>query len=244
MPRLRVFAGPNGSGKSSLLPYLQDVHFGVYVNADEIEKDLRRDASFDLSRLGVVLTDVELMDRLRGSRQLKKSGTGNRLNVQGGIVHLAPADVDSYVAAAIADIVRNELLAARKSFAFETVMSHGSKVEIMRQARGLGYKVYLYFVATDDPTINIGRVQMRVRSGGHYVPADRIIDRYNRSLDNLYDAIQCSNRAYVFDNSQNSRESVWLAEATNGEVEVLVDVVPPWFDEYVLCKMIEIPEQD
>lgn len=226
------------------MPYLQDVHLGAYVNADEIESELKRNSFCDVSRLGVVLTDAELMERLSASQQLKKSDAGKRIRVLDGLVHLEPEYVDSYIAATIADIVRNELLAARKSFAFETVMSHASKVELMRRASELGYRVYLYFVATDDPSINIGRVHMRVRSGGHDVPDERIIERYHRSLENLFDAIRCANRAYIFDNSQNSRESVWLAEATNGEVEVLVDAVPPWFDQYVLSKMVAIPEKD
>lgn len=42
--RLRILAGPNGSGKSSVYEALvQDKGFrwGVFVNADEIEKKLR-----------------------------------------------------------------------------------------------------------------------------------------------------------------------------------------------------------
>jgi predicted kinase len=43
LPRLRVFAGPNGSGKSTIRDLLREEWIGVYVNADEIEKVLRRD---------------------------------------------------------------------------------------------------------------------------------------------------------------------------------------------------------
>ena len=44
--RLRILAGPNGSGKSSVYEALvQDKGFlwGVFVNADEIEKKLREE---------------------------------------------------------------------------------------------------------------------------------------------------------------------------------------------------------
>ena len=39
--RLRIIAGPNGSGKSSIIGKLrQKITLGVYVNADDIEKQL------------------------------------------------------------------------------------------------------------------------------------------------------------------------------------------------------------
>ncbi len=41
VPRLRMFAGPNGSGKSELKQYLPAPLLGVYLNADELEKDIR-----------------------------------------------------------------------------------------------------------------------------------------------------------------------------------------------------------
>ena len=41
-PLLTIIAGPNGSGKSTLTEELirQGIDLGVYINADEIEKDL------------------------------------------------------------------------------------------------------------------------------------------------------------------------------------------------------------
>ena len=65
-------------------------------------------------------------------------------------------------------------------------MSHRSKIDILVQAQQAGYRTYLYFVATDDPTINISRVRNRVALSGHDVPADKIVTRYYRSLD-LFD---------------------------------------------------------
>jgi hypothetical protein len=40
-------------------------------------------------------------------------------------------------------------------FGFETVFSHGSNLAFLRALRQLGYEVHLYFVATEDPSINI-----------------------------------------------------------------------------------------
>lgn len=47
-------------------------------------------------------------------------------------------------------------------FAFETVMSHKSKIKEIAAAKKKGYKIYLYFVCIDNPDINIERVKDRV----------------------------------------------------------------------------------
>jgi predicted ABC-type ATPase len=117
-------------------------------------------------------------------------------------------------------------------------MSHRSKVELLRQAQELGYRTYLYFIATDDPLINISRVQTRVRRGGHAVPEDRIVKRYHASLALLMDAIRCTNRAYIFDNSGEDREHTWLAEVTEGrELEMKTQWMPAWFKRAVWDKI-------
>ena len=69
-------------------------------------------------------------------------------------------------------------------------MSFPDKLEFLRKAQLKGYRTYLYYVATDDPDINISRVRNRVQLGGHSVPEDKIVNRYYRSLDFLMEAVQ------------------------------------------------------
>ena len=40
-PRIRMFAGPNGSGKSTIIQYLLPHQIGAYLNADDLEKQLK-----------------------------------------------------------------------------------------------------------------------------------------------------------------------------------------------------------
>ncbi len=54
------------------------------------------------------------------------------------------AAVNSYLAATVADFLRHQLLAARLSFTFESVMSHRSKLEFLQLAAATGYRTYLY----------------------------------------------------------------------------------------------------
>ncbi len=82
-----------------------------------------------------------------------------------------------YLAAATADFLRHKLMEQRTTFTFETVMSHESKIDLLADARGKGYRIYLYFIATDDPMINVSGVHERVANGGHGVPDDKIVSR-------------------------------------------------------------------
>jgi predicted ABC-type ATPase len=110
-------------------------------------------------------------------------------------------DAGSLKAQQRADELRDQCLRGGKSFSFETVMSHESKVQFMQRAKAAGFTTQLYFVATGDPNLNIGRVRTRVASGGHDVPEDRIVARYHRTIALLPSAMLASDRAVLFDNS-------------------------------------------
>lgn len=71
-------------------------------------------------------------------------------------------EIDSYLAAWVAELLRRNLLLAQQTLTFEAIMSHPSKLEFLREARALGYRAYLYFVATNDPNLNVARVRRRV----------------------------------------------------------------------------------
>ena len=101
----------------------------------------------------------------------------------------------------MAETRRQECLDRRVDFSFETVMSHPSKVDVLRRARHLGYFVTLFFVATEWPSLNVERVRQRVALGGHDVPQDRVIARYERTMALLPEAIMQCDRAVLFDNT-------------------------------------------
>lgn len=90
---------------------------------------------------------------------------------------------------------------------FETVMSHESKIARLEAARARGYRIVIYFVALEDPTLNIERVRQRVLMKGHGVPEDRIVPRYERCMELLPQAIALCDRAVLFDNSYRVTEA-------------------------------------
>ena len=241
-PRLRMFAGPNGSGKSTIKAYvgryIPEELFGYYINPDEFESSIRRSGHLDFKQFNLEVSEVEVLDFFRRSAWLTKVGLAEattRLKFGSNRLDFSGVEVNSYLASVASDFVRRKLLLSQQTFTFETVMSSPDKVEFLAEARLGGYRTYLYYVATEDPAINIPRVENRVRAGGHNVPADKILARYHRSLGLLWEAIQHANRAYIFDNS--STEAEWIAEITEAErLELKTDNVPAWFSRLITDK--------
>lgn len=240
--RLRILAGPNGSGKSSVYKTLvqkKEFQWGVFVNADEIEKKLREEQYLNIQSYGVedfdwgkFQADYQSFVDLKGG----KCGVDNLRYIDKKLFVLDAHLVDSYLASYVATYIRNGLLLLNKkdfTFTIETVMSHESKLDFMRAARERGYRIYLYYISTSSPEINVGRVATRVMSGGHNVPEDKIKSRYERSLRNLHEAILLSDRAYIFDNSESSHK--WIAEydGATGELRYKEDEIPQWVGQYV-----------
>lgn len=229
--RLRMFAGPNGSGKSTFKSIIRPELLGIFINPDEIEKQIRDCDFLDLESYQVESTEKEVLDFFINSPLLKTAnllGDATNLRFNDGKLSFFNVEVNAYFASVAADFIRHKLIECSKSFTFESVMSFPDKVELLCKAQSKGYRTYLYYVATEDPVINISRVRYRVKMGGHSVPEDKIVSRYQRSLDLLIEAIPFTNRAYIFDNS--THEHIWLAEITDGHLlEMKTDQVPAWF---------------
>ena len=236
--RLRLFGGPNGSGKSTLFEQISKKYdLGIYLNPDEIEKELKSSDHLDLSRYGLEQAYVDGFEKFVKthtiSRKARKSGYEIDLQSSGQVIINPDQSSHSYEAALLVDFIRTGLLQIGKKFSFETVMSHPSKLDVLRMAQSHGYKNYLYFLATETPDINVARVKQRVAKGGHPVPEDKIHSRYYESLKQLRAAVQLSYRAFIFDNSE--RESRLILEVFEGdEITYRYEEVPKWVDEYLL----------
>ncbi len=104
-------------------------------------------------------------------------------------------------AAQLATKIREEKLAAKESFTFETVMSTERNVLLLERAKQRGYFIRCIFLVTTDPEINVGRVVARTADGGHDVPHDKIRTRYYRSLALLPRLSIVCDRLNIYDNS-------------------------------------------
>lgn len=237
--RLRMFAGPNGSGKSSIIGGLAKERsaeglfwLNHYLNADDVERKLVS-SGLDLADFNIKASLAKLRRVLRkGGRLADKHSFFHTAKLRGSVLH-APQG-NGYLAAAIVDFLREELMQRGASFSFETVMSHRSKIDFFGRARDEGYKTYLYFVCTNSAELNVARVRTRVETGGHAVPEDKIRERYIRCLELAREALSQAYRAYFFDNS--GRVPVWLAEFDpqgKCQLQVPPSRVPTWFSTWV-----------
>lgn len=241
VPRLRMFAGPNGSGKSTIKSVVPPKLLGVYLNPDEIQKDIAERGFLNVRDYGVEATREEILSFFVNSTLLQKAELDDEaayLRFTDGKLSFHEVIVNAYFASVAADFLRRKLLELRVSLSFETVMSSPDKVALLETAQRLGYRTYLYYVATDDPAINVARVKARVNLGGHDVPEDKIVSRYHRSLGLLLAAIGHTHRAYLFDNSRHGGERLWVAEITDGhDLELKCDPMPRWFQKAVWEKI-------
>lgn len=104
-------------------------------------------------------------------------------------------------AAILADKKRYEAINRKSDFTFETVLSSTYKLDILEKAKKDGYFIKGVFVLTVSPYINVARVQARVASGGHDVSRDKIITRYEKSLNNINKLMEICDILHVYDNT-------------------------------------------
>ncbi len=252
MKRFRVFAGPNGSGKSTIIKNVKTtlvdgytIDCGTYVNADDIAVTLADD-SFSFSSYELAYDDVNaLRNYTIGSGLLRDKFTldvfDKIFRLEDNSIKLLDIAFKEIMAQVLSNFLVDQLLNKGVKCSMETVFSHESKVELLGFAKSKGYKVYLYFVATEDPEINKERVKARVKKGGHNVPPETIEKRYYKSLELLYDAAQIVYRCYFFDNSGTEEERRTVTHFKRAEVHknwdtTDIDKLPEWFVQYYINK--------
>ncbi len=111
-------------------------------------------------------------------------------------------ETHSYRAARVAAEMRGTLLNQGRSFCFETVFSHVSKIDFVAQAKARGYEVVLVFIHVDSIGLNKARIAQRVEAGGHHVPDKKVTERIPRLLANIKTVFPLCDHVYALDNSK------------------------------------------
>jgi len=124
--------------------------------------------------------------------------------------------------------MREKCLSNLTSMAFETVFSTREKVEFVQRAQSAGFFVRLFFVCTNDPSINAQRVALRVMEGGHDVPIPKIISRYYRSIANCVEILPVVDRAYFYDNSETDVDPSLIFRVADGKIARIYREMVPW----------------
>ena len=127
---------------------------------------------------------------------------------------------------------REQLLREHKDFIFETVLSSDGKVDFLKRAKEQGYFIRMFFICTASPTINAARIANRVMEGGHDVPIQKIISRYEKAIINAIKVAGFADRAYFYDNSVDNQNAQLLFRTVDGKfAKQYTDIIPEWADK-------------
>ena len=243
-PKLRIFAGPNGSGKTTLFDSIKLEYFStkLFVNADFLEESFKKYGFINLSDFNIVVTHQVFDGFCTKSGLFKKAEFNNNswgLAIKENVIvkqsQVNEVIYNSYHFAIVADFIRQELIRSKISFSFETVFSHPSKLDLIDFAHLNNYKVYLYFIGTETPIMNLERVKDRVKKGGHPVEGEKIQSRYFLTMQLLTEMIKKADETYLWDNSGIKHQ--YLGDVKKGIVEFEQATIPKWIDTFILNKL-------
>ena len=138
----------------------------------------------------------------------------------------APRDVQARTFIEAADEVLEELEKAIEQngpVGVETVLSSEKYRPLVESVVARQGFVGLIYIALSSPSIAAQRVKARVEHGGHDVPADRIEQRWKRSLQNLGWFASKATAFWVIDNSDSNLANapLLLASGKFGALEYL-----------------------
>ncbi len=143
-------------------------------------------------------------------------------------LHPDAPELFSYEASRIAESMRSELLVEGKSFCFETVFSHKSKIDFVASAKAFGYEIVLVFIHLNQISLNKARVAQRVIEGGHSVPDDKIESRIPKLLENIKVTLPLCDHVRLLDNSSIDNPFKQVAMVRNGDITELEIPLPDW----------------
>lgn len=124
-----------------------------------------------------------------------------------------------------------EFLKDKESFCQETTLS-GKCLNINKNielAKLQGYNVRLIYIAIQDPNMAIKNIKDRVNSGGHNVPDEKVLSRFNQSYDNLKEISKKVDEITIVDNSNKDYNKI--IEIKNGHVKYKNNEIPEWLQE-------------
>ena len=109
----------------------------------------------------------------------------------------------------------NELLKNQQNFSIETTLATRSYTRLVHRAQEQGYKVNLIYFWLSSPDLAIQRVAQRVRNGGHDIPKEVVLRRYQAGIDNFFNIyMPCVDYWLLADNSETPR--IIVAEGGRG----------------------------
>jgi predicted ABC-type ATPase len=86
-------------------------------------------------------------------------------------------------------------------FAFETTLGGQTMTDLLERAAGEGLAVHIWSAGLENVELHIERVRRRVARGGHDIPREKIVERYDGGRKNLVRLLPQLASVRVYDNS-------------------------------------------
>jgi len=120
---------------------------------------------------------------------------------------------------------RKRLFKIGESFVYQDVVFDRQQI---REAKSVGYDVKTIYIATEDPTLNLGRILIRVGNGGAFAPISRIQGDFSKGLKQLRSVRKLVDDLMLFDNTLHARGVRVVAHFHEGFLVKLARTVPGW----------------
>jgi len=96
----------------------------------------------------------------------------------------------------------DRLALEQKDFAFESTLAGSTYARRLSAWRSRGYRIEMIFLRLSSPSLALRRIAMRVRQGGHAVPREDVLRRFDRGWENFVALYRPLADAWaVYDNS-------------------------------------------
>lgn len=112
------------------------------------------------------------------------------------------------------------LAAARRDMAFETTLASRMLLSRIKGMQEAGYRFHLTYFWLPSVDMAVERVAKRVASGGHAIPEDLIRRRYDRGLNNFFNAYSRAADAWVLVDNTDYPGSPIAWRKLGGSIEV------------------------
>lgn len=137
-------------------------------------------------------------------------------------------DGDNIKAARIAISKMEQFLKNGITFTQETTLSGHMVERTLIKAKKLDYDIHLFYVGLSSAEESIKRIKNRVEKGGHDIPTDDVIRRYESRFDSLIKILPYCDEVKFYDN-ENRFDNI--AKYRNGEIVSTSDYKPDWLSE-------------
>jgi predicted ABC-type ATPase len=89
----------------------------------------------------------------------------------------------------------------RLDYAFETTLGGSTIPGLLALAASQGIEVYVWYIGLASPELHIERVEARASRGGHDIPVEDVLRRYESSRINLIGLLSRLTALRIYDNS-------------------------------------------